>query len=107
MPTLDITELSSVAAVSSLGASTFAAVTHIAQMPPRAEQQVAIGGSSAASAPFGLSTCFVRVSTDTTCRVAWGKVPTASATSTTRLVAGQTEYFGVNPGDSLAVIGST
>jgi hypothetical protein len=107
MPTLDITEASSVASVMSLGASTYLAETHIMSMPPLAEQQVAIGGGSLQSVAFSGTTRFIRVDTDTTCRIAWGKNPTASAANTTRLVAGQTEYFGVNAGDKLAVIQSS
>lgn len=73
-----------------------------ALQPPVAEQTVAIGGASAASAAFNASTSLVRIHTDAICSVEFGTAPTAT-TSTARMVAGQTEYFGVVPGQSLKV----
>ncbi len=71
--------------------------------PGTDQTPVAIGGVSAASAAFGASTRLVRLHSDVNCRVAFGTSPTASANSK-RLVAGATEYFGVRPGDAVAVI---
>ena len=74
--------------------------------PPIAEQTVAIGGASAASGAFNTATNFVRVHTDAICSIAFGASPVAT-TAQMRLAAGQTEYFGVNAGDKIAVISNT
>ena len=73
--------------------------------PSLGNQQVAIGGGSLQSAALGGVTRFVRLHADATCRIAFGVNPTAAATSQ-RMVAGQTEYFGVQPGIKIAVITS-
>ncbi len=62
--------------------------------PALADQQLAVGGTSAQSAAFNQHTQFVRLHSDVACRVQFGDNPTASATSK-RLAAGATEYFGV------------
>jgi hypothetical protein len=62
--------------------------------------------ASTQSAAFATGTKFVRVHTDSICSIAYGSNPTAT-TSSFRMAAGQTEYFGVNPGDKLAVITNT
>ncbi len=79
------------------------APTQAAQQPPIAEQAVAIGGTSVASAAFGGATVLVRLHTDAICSVEFGSAPIATAT-TARMAAGQTEYFGVSPGMKVAVI---
>lgn len=71
--------------------------------PPVAEQTIAIGGASAPSAAFNTGTTLIRVHTDAICSIKIGTAPTASAT-TSRLAAGQTEYYAVRPGDKIAVI---
>lgn len=73
-----------------------------AEQPPVAEQTVAIGAGSTASAAFNASTAIVRLHADAICSVAFGAAPTASAT-TMRLAAGQTEYFAVVPGSAFKV----
>ena len=77
------------------------------QMPPIKEQTLSIGGASVASQPFDSHTRVVRIHVDAICSIAWnfpgGSAPVASAANM-RLVAGQTEYFGASPGQSLAVI---
>ena len=72
-----------------------------AQMPPISEQKVTISGTSAQSAAFGCKV--IRVHTDVACHVAFGANPTAT-TSNMRLQADTTEYFGVTPGNKVAVI---
>lgn len=67
---------------------------------------VAIGGGSVQSAVFGETTRFVRVHTDAICSVKFGASPTAT-TSDARMAANSTEYFGVVPGQRLAVIANT
>lgn len=76
------------------------------QEPSIAEQAVAIGGSSTPSSAFNAQTKFVRVHTDVICSVAFGVSPTAVITAK-RMAAGQTEFFGVRPGDKIAVIANT
>lgn len=85
----------------------------IVPMPPDAEQTVGIGGGHAESQPFGSgakasllspsATMVIRVNCDAVCSIAIGSSPTAT-TTTMRLSANQTEYFGVHPGDKLSVI---
>src|SRR5437868_3349 len=70
------------------------------------EQTVAIGGSSAASAAFGSRTRFIIVHTDAICSIAFGVSPVAAA-SAHRLAANETRFYGVNPGDAIAVITNT
>ena len=74
----------------------------IAKMPPLAEQRVAIGGASAASAAFNASTSIIRVHTDAICSISIGAAPTAT-TSMIRLAADQTEYFAVPKGKSYKI----
>ncbi len=73
------------------------------QEPSIAEQAVAVGVGSVASSAFNAKTKFVRLHTDVICSVAFGAAPTAVATAK-RMAAGQTEFFGVRPGDKVAVI---
>lgn len=79
-----------------------------ASEPAIAEQHVAIGSTSTASAAFNVLTKFVRIHTDAICSIAFGASPTAVATAK-RLAANSTEYFGVPPllGYSVAVITNT
>lgn len=71
--------------------------------PPVTEQTVAIGAGSVASAAFNTGTSLIRVHSDVICSIKIGAAPTASAT-TSRMAAGQTEYYAVRPGDKIAVI---
>lgn len=84
--------------------------TQAAQQPPvTADQTVAIGGASVASVAFNAATTLVRLHTDSICSILFGQpgaTPTALTTSA-RMVAGQTEYFGVLPGMKVAVISNT
>lgn len=74
--------------------------------PAVATQTVAIGGSSTQSSAFNALTRFVRIHTDAICSIAFGANPTAT-TSTARMAANQTEFFGVVPGQKVAVITNT
>jgi len=80
----------------------------VAAEPPMADQVVSIGGSSTQSTAFNASTNFVRIHTDAICSIQFGTNPTAT-TSTRRLAANTTEYFGVPVGMSykVAVITNT
>jgi hypothetical protein len=95
MSTLYVTEL-----------TMFTAEPGLPSMPPLAEQTVAIGSTSAQSAPFGASTTRVRLTADVSCSVAWGADPTATASN--MLLAANTPYdFQVYPGLVVAVIANT
>jgi hypothetical protein len=84
-------------------------VVAIAREPSLVDQTpVTIGAGSLQSAAFGAGTRFVRIHTDTICSIVFGQLngpnnPVAT-TNNARLAANQTEYFGVNPGDAVAVI---
>lgn len=78
----------------------------VGQEPSLAEQTVAIGVGSVQSAAFNAKTKFVRLHTDAICSVKFGSNPTATAT-TPRMAANSTEFFGVNPGDKVAIITNT
>ena len=73
-----------------------------------ADQTVAIGGASVASAAFHVRTNFVRLHTDAICSVMFGTAPVAT-TAKSRMAANQTEYFGVPQSQSykVAVITNT
>lgn len=79
--------------------------------PKVAQNNVAIGSSTAQSAAFAATTGVIRVETDAICCVEVGGTnPTAvvvGATGSSRMVAGQTEYYYVKAGDKIAVIAST
>ena len=71
--------------------------------PGLVTQQLTPGGASVQSAEFAENARFIRVHTDVAVRFAFGKNPTASASSP-RLGPGSTEFFGVRPGHKMAVI---
>ncbi len=71
--------------------------------PAVASQAVAFTATSTQSAAFNASTGIIRVHVDAIALVEIGGTsPTATSTSL-RMVAGQTEYFVVLPGQKLAV----
>lgn len=74
--------------------------------PALASYQVAIGVGSAQSAAFNAKTKFISVHADAICSVKFGANPTAVATEG-RMAANETRYFGVQPGDKIAVIQNT
>jgi hypothetical protein len=100
MPILDVTEYTE------LSSSGGGHLVMAGQEPSLTNQQLNISGTSARSAAFGDVTRFIRIHSDTACRVAIGSNPTASSTSM-RVGAGGTEYLGVMPGLKIAVIAST
>jgi hypothetical protein len=77
--------------------------------PPLAQQTVAIGAGSVASAAFQGGTTVIRVHTDAICSVVVSPVgQTISATATSgRMAANQTEYRGVKGGQIISVITNT
>jgi hypothetical protein len=80
------------------------------QMPPIAEQHLAIGIASAPSAAWQKETRFVMVHTDAVCSLAWSNpgdaAPTAVPTAH-RFGQNETRFYGVTPGGQLAVIVNT
>jgi hypothetical protein len=76
------------------------------QEPNVAEQQVAISGSSTQSAAFNAKTGFVMIHTDAICALAFGDNPTA-ANNRHRMAAGEVRFYGVSPGQKVAVITAT
>lgn len=76
-------------------------------MPSLTHQTVVIGGSSTQSAAFSTGTYLIRVEVDATCSIQIGTTNPTATTTSMRFVAGQTEYFLVQPGDKLAVITNT
>lgn len=98
---VDITEYQN------LGLDSLGALIAVGMEPARVVQQVTEGAASVAcAADFLDTTRFVRIHTTAPIRVAFGKTPTASATSQ-RMAANATEFFGVLPGIRVAVIVTT
>jgi len=83
----------------------------VPRCPALVDQVVPFGGISAASAPFSPATRIVRIQANAICAVKVGgaqpvAVP-AGIGGTSRMTAGQTEYFAVRPGDAAAVVASS
>jgi hypothetical protein len=96
--TVDVTEYQN------LGMDANGARVAVGMEPARVVQQITeSGASTACGADFLDSTRFVRIHTTAAIRIAFGKTPTAAATSQ-RMAAGATEFFGVTPGLRVAVI---
>ena len=75
----------------------------IAFCPAIAEYTLAIGGGSVASPAFQPNTNIVRLHSDAVCSIKFGQnTPIATATNA-RMAQNQTEYFGVEPGQSFKV----
>lgn len=75
----------------------------VAMLPSAATQNLTPGGASLQSAVLAASTKLVRLHAVVACHVLTGSNPTAT-TAGLFLAAGSTEYFGVRPGDKIAVI---
>ena len=102
MATLYVSEYRQLASVPS--ATNYAPMPGQApQEPSLADQTIAITGSPTSSQAFGGYTALIRVHCDAICSIAIGANPTATTTSK-RLAAGQTEYFGVSPQHFISVI---
>jgi hypothetical protein len=72
--------------------------------PSVADQAITITGASAQSAAFQYNTALIRVHADVACHVVIGGTNPVATASSMRMLAGQTEYFLVQPGQLLAVI---
>ena len=67
--------------------------------PPIAKYSVAIGATSTMGQAFNARTKFVRLHADAACSFDIDLLPTAVAGEGS-MAAGQTEYFGVQPGEA-------
>lgn len=96
-----------IAEITDLGTDRAGRVVPVGKWPPAAEQKVAIGATSTASAAFGSNTHFIRVKTDGACHIAVSRQGAAEPEATTanaKLGAGDMEFLGVEPGGKIAVI---
>jgi hypothetical protein len=73
------------------------------QEPAQVEQLVGVNASSTQSAPFAGTTRMVMISLDTVASLLFGPNPTA-VTTAKRLPAGFVGFFGIVPGQRVAVI---
>ena len=64
-------------------------------------QSISVGSESSA---FGAGVRFLRLHAEEDVRLEFGDSPSATSTSTFRMVAGQTEFVGVKPGQKLDTI---
>lgn len=88
--------------ISEFGGLTRKSTVQIAMLPAIAIQELTIG-AEVKSAAFSSSTLFIRVKANAACAIKEGSNPTAT-TADLPLDAGETEYFGVTPGNKLSVI---
>jgi hypothetical protein len=80
--------------------------TQAVATPPLVEQTPVAIGAAASSLPFGVNTTIVRIHVDAIASVNIN-IGGAATTSSGRMVAGQTEYFRVAPGQRANVITNT
>ena len=73
---------------------------------PAIAEQVVTYSTTTQSAAFNAKTIYIRVHTDSICSYEFGTNPTAT-TSTPRMAAGSTEFFGVQPGHKVAFVTNT
>lgn len=65
--------------------------------PAHAIQVVTFTATAGVSAAFNARTKFVRIAVSGNANILFGANPTAVTDASTRLAAGQTEYFGTDP----------
>jgi hypothetical protein len=73
---------------------------------PAVAEQVVTFTTTTQSAAFNARTAFIRVHVDAICSYEFGVNPTAT-TSTPRMAASSTEFFGVVPGQKVAFVTNT
>jgi hypothetical protein len=105
MATLYVEEFSAIGEASNLTGPALS-TAQAGKFPSLTGQTVSIGGGSVQSSAFNAATTLIRVHTDVICSVLIGSNPTA-LTTRNRMAANQTEYFGVRPGDKIAVISNS
>lgn len=71
---------------------------------PRETVQAVTFSTTTQSAAFSNETRFVRLWSDTACFVEFGVNPTANNANDTPLAASTAEFFGVTPGQKVAVV---
>ena len=106
MAVLYITEFSNGTVAPLLGDVTLDYPIPAPMTPPVAEQNVPFTGTSVQSDPFNDATTFIMVNTDAACSLAFGADPTAVVTAQ-RLAANETRFYGVTPGELVAVIANS
>jgi hypothetical protein len=79
------------------------ALVPVGNEPALAVQALTLGGESSQSQAFSAKTRFVRVLAEADCSVAFGANPTAT-TAKAKIPANVPEYFGVQPGQKMALI---
>lgn len=93
-------------------AVTFSKYVQVGAEPANADQTITTSGTTAASAAFGANTRLIAVSTPAAQAVACafsatpGATPTATVTNF-RIPANSIMFFGVRPGDKIALIDVT
>lgn len=75
----------------------------VVQGPPLAFQNLTIG-SLTSSSGLGSATRIMRVKAEGDCYIAFGPSPQTATNSSMLMQAGDTEYFGVSPGDIVSVL---
>src|SRR5271163_2617991 len=75
-----------------------------ALLPSTSQPVLTISGSPSLSNAFALTTILIRVHCDSICSIVVGGLNPVANTSSMRLAASQTEYFGVRAGEFLSVI---
>jgi len=75
-------------------------------MEPAVAEQVVTFTTTTQSAAFNTKTVFVRIHVDAICSYEFGTNPTAT-TSTPRMAASSTEFFGVVGGQKVAFVTNT
>lgn len=68
---------------------------------------VTIGAGANPSAAFNPLTRVIRINVDVVCSFLIGPAGSVATTNNARMAAGQTEYFGVRPGDIVSFIANT
>ena len=71
--------------------------------PAIAIQKVAFTTTHGESAAFNALTTFVRLHADGIAGIVFGKSPVATTSNSSRIGSGVTEFFGIQPGQSLKV----
>lgn len=90
-------------------ATTFSKYLQAGAEPGIADQAVSTSGTSAQSAAFNANTRFIAISTPAAQAVccAFGADPTAATATSLRLPANSIVFFGVKPGQKVALIDVT
>ena len=83
----------------------FTSIMQAPMVPPLQEQVLEITHESVMSEPFPLYSTFICILPEEDCHVAFGERPRAS--NTHLIHEGERLFYGVNPGDRIAVKGAS